>query len=171
MKIAILGGTGKEGSGLAYRWAAAGHEVIIGSRTAEKGEAAEPKPAPSPSGGTSPEPPAPKEPAPPTTSKPARQLVIDTVVLKIGKVEYRNYKKEGEPPKISTQELNIDMTLKDVRGLGSVSRQIAAQVLMRTGLQDIIDKVATEENKKGISETLEKATKAFGELFKKQKSQ
>ena len=40
MKIAILGGTGKEGSGLGYRWAAAGHEVIIGSRTAEKGEAA-----------------------------------------------------------------------------------------------------------------------------------
>ena len=40
MKIAILGGTGKEGSGLGYRWAAAGHEVIIGSRTAEKGAAA-----------------------------------------------------------------------------------------------------------------------------------
>ena len=40
MKIAILGGTGKEGSGLGYRWAAAGHEIIIGSRTAEKGESA-----------------------------------------------------------------------------------------------------------------------------------
>ncbi len=40
MKIAILGGTGKEGSGLGFRWAAAGHEVIIGSRAAEKGEAA-----------------------------------------------------------------------------------------------------------------------------------
>ena len=40
MKIAILGGTGKEGSGLGYRWAAAGHEIIIGSRTAEKGERA-----------------------------------------------------------------------------------------------------------------------------------
>lgn len=37
MKIAILGGTGKEGSGLGYRWAAAGHEIIIGSRSAEKG--------------------------------------------------------------------------------------------------------------------------------------
>ncbi|MGB0387660.1 MAG: NADPH-dependent F420 reductase [Ardenticatenaceae bacterium] len=36
MKIAILGGTGAEGSGLAFRWADAGHEVIIGSRTAEK---------------------------------------------------------------------------------------------------------------------------------------
>ena len=36
MKIAILGGTGAEGSGLAFRWANAGHEVIIGSRTAEK---------------------------------------------------------------------------------------------------------------------------------------
>lgn len=38
MKIAILGGTGPEGSGLGYRWALAGHEVIIGSRQAEKGE-------------------------------------------------------------------------------------------------------------------------------------
>lgn len=30
--IAILGGTGKEGIGLAKRWAAAGHKIIIGSR-------------------------------------------------------------------------------------------------------------------------------------------
>lgn len=37
MKIAILGGTGDEGFGLGYRWAAAGHEVIIGSRKTEKG--------------------------------------------------------------------------------------------------------------------------------------
>ncbi|MEA3336809.1 MAG: NADPH-dependent F420 reductase [Chloroflexota bacterium] len=38
MKIAILGGTGPEGSGLGLRWAARGHQVIIGSRQAEKGE-------------------------------------------------------------------------------------------------------------------------------------
>lgn len=38
--IAILGGTGKEGKGLAYRWARAGYNVIIGSRTAEKAQAA-----------------------------------------------------------------------------------------------------------------------------------
>ncbi len=37
MKIAILGGTGDEGFGLGFRWAAAGHEIIIGSRQAEKG--------------------------------------------------------------------------------------------------------------------------------------
>jgi 8-hydroxy-5-deazaflavin:NADPH oxidoreductase len=30
--IAVLGGTGAEGSGLAFRWARAGHRVIIGSR-------------------------------------------------------------------------------------------------------------------------------------------
>lgn len=36
MKIAILGGTGAEGSGLAFRWAAKGHEVVIGSRSAER---------------------------------------------------------------------------------------------------------------------------------------
>jgi len=38
MKIAILGGTGPEGSGLGFRWAAAGHEIIVGSRLTEKGE-------------------------------------------------------------------------------------------------------------------------------------
>lgn len=38
MKIAILGGTGKEGAGLGYRWAVAGHEIVIGSRSAEKGQ-------------------------------------------------------------------------------------------------------------------------------------
>jgi len=36
--IAVLGGTGKEGGGLALRWAHAGHRVIIGSRTAQRAE-------------------------------------------------------------------------------------------------------------------------------------
>jgi len=39
-KIGILGGTGKEGKGLAYRWAKAGYEIIIGSRQIEKAEVA-----------------------------------------------------------------------------------------------------------------------------------
>ena len=38
MKIAILGGTGQQGPGLALRWAMAGEEVIIGSRTKERAE-------------------------------------------------------------------------------------------------------------------------------------
>lgn len=38
--IAVLGGTGKEGGGLALRWANAGHRVLIGSRTAERAEEA-----------------------------------------------------------------------------------------------------------------------------------
>lgn len=38
--IAILGGTGHEGSGLGLRWAKAGHSIIIGSRTAEKAQTA-----------------------------------------------------------------------------------------------------------------------------------
>ena len=37
-KIAILGGTGNLGYGLAWRWARAGHEVVIGSRVAEKAQ-------------------------------------------------------------------------------------------------------------------------------------
>jgi NADPH-dependent F420 reductase len=37
--LAILGGTGKEGPGLALRWALAGYPVIIGSRQQEKAQA------------------------------------------------------------------------------------------------------------------------------------
>jgi NADPH-dependent F420 reductase len=36
--IAVLGGTGKEGKGLAYRWAKAGYPIIIGSRDPSKAE-------------------------------------------------------------------------------------------------------------------------------------
>jgi NADPH-dependent F420 reductase len=39
MRIGILGGTGKEGAGLGQRWALGGHEVIIGSRDAERARA------------------------------------------------------------------------------------------------------------------------------------
>ena len=38
VKVGILGGTGPQGRGLARRLAAAGHDVIIGSRTAERAE-------------------------------------------------------------------------------------------------------------------------------------
>lgn len=36
--LAVIGGTGAEGSGLALRWARAGADVIIGSRSFDKGE-------------------------------------------------------------------------------------------------------------------------------------
>lgn len=38
--IAIIGGTGKEGKGLAFRWARSGYKIIIGSRQAEKAQSA-----------------------------------------------------------------------------------------------------------------------------------
>lgn len=38
LTLGILGGTGPEGTGLALRWARAGHRIIIGSRQAEKAE-------------------------------------------------------------------------------------------------------------------------------------
>ncbi|MDP2976953.1 MAG: NAD(P)-binding domain-containing protein, partial [Anaerolineales bacterium] len=40
LTLAVLGGTGKEGKGLAYRWAGAGYRVLIGSRTPEKAQTA-----------------------------------------------------------------------------------------------------------------------------------
>ena len=37
MQIGLVGGTGNEGSGLALRWAQAGHQVVIGSRDEVRG--------------------------------------------------------------------------------------------------------------------------------------
>jgi NADPH-dependent F420 reductase len=39
MRIGVVGGTGKEGRGMALRWAHAGHELFIGSRDAERARA------------------------------------------------------------------------------------------------------------------------------------
>jgi NADPH-dependent F420 reductase len=36
LAIALVGGTGKEGRGLASRWARAGHRIVLGSRLAER---------------------------------------------------------------------------------------------------------------------------------------
>lgn len=38
-RIAVVGGTGPQGRGLAYRWARHGHGVVLGSRSAERAEA------------------------------------------------------------------------------------------------------------------------------------
>ena len=38
MRIGIIGGTGREGRGLALRWAGAGHEILIGSRDAARAQ-------------------------------------------------------------------------------------------------------------------------------------
>jgi NADPH-dependent F420 reductase len=38
--IAVLGGTGKEGNGLALRWAHRGYSVVLGSRTADRAQEA-----------------------------------------------------------------------------------------------------------------------------------
>ncbi len=38
--VAVIGGSGKEGRGLAYRLARAGYPVIIGSRSSERAELA-----------------------------------------------------------------------------------------------------------------------------------
>src|SRR5678815_1844632 len=37
-RITIIGGTGDQGKGLALRWARAGFEIVIGSRSAERAE-------------------------------------------------------------------------------------------------------------------------------------
>lgn len=39
-KIAVIGGTGPQGNGLAYRFVKAGHTVVIGSRSSERAEQA-----------------------------------------------------------------------------------------------------------------------------------
>lgn len=37
-RVAVIGGTGPQGKGLGYRFARAGHDIVVGSRAAEKAE-------------------------------------------------------------------------------------------------------------------------------------
>ncbi|HWI42171.1 MAG TPA: NADPH-dependent F420 reductase [Nocardioides sp.] len=37
-RVAVIGGTGPQGKGLGYRFARAGHDIVLGSRAAEKAE-------------------------------------------------------------------------------------------------------------------------------------
>lgn len=46
-EIAIIGGTGEQGFGLALRWAQAGERILIGSRDKDKAERAAQKLRPS----------------------------------------------------------------------------------------------------------------------------
>ena len=36
--VAVIGGTGPQGKGLAYRWARHGHRVVLGSRSPERAQ-------------------------------------------------------------------------------------------------------------------------------------
>ena len=38
--VAVIGGTGPQGKGLAYRWARHGHRVVLGSRSPERAQEA-----------------------------------------------------------------------------------------------------------------------------------
>ncbi len=40
LSVGVLGGTGEQGRGLAFRWSLAGHSVILGSRDAGRAQAA-----------------------------------------------------------------------------------------------------------------------------------
>ena len=48
-KIAVLGGTGDQGGGLALRWSLAGYQVTLGSRSVERASALAGSGTPSPS--------------------------------------------------------------------------------------------------------------------------
>jgi 8-hydroxy-5-deazaflavin:NADPH oxidoreductase len=39
-RIAVIGGTGPQGKGLAYRWARHGHSIVLGSRSSDRAETA-----------------------------------------------------------------------------------------------------------------------------------
>ena len=85
LTIAVLGGTGKEGKGLAYRWAKAGYKVLIGSRSEERAVTAASEIMELAEGSTS---------IVGTTNKEAAQLA-DIVVLTVPLV----------PPKVTTVQM------------------------------------------------------------------
>ena len=102
--------------------------------------------------------------------KPAPQVRIDLLTLKLGTVEVRDYSRGGEKPEVFTYELNVDRRFENVTDLNVVSTVIAAEILNNVGGKLIQDMgKIMEQNKGDLKKTgkdLEKNFKGLLQGFK-----
>ena len=82
------------------------------------------------------EPEEPSEPEEPQKEKKKKELLIDSLKLKIGKVVYKDY--TVNPPKITDYQVNIDDEFEDVNTISLVS-YVTGKALMNTTIAKLAD--------------------------------
>ena len=99
----------------------------------------------------------------PEEKKPAPQVRIDLLTLKLGTVEVRDYSRGGDKPEVFTYELNVDRRFENVTDLNVVSTVIAAEILNNVGGKLIQDMGKIIEQNQG---DLKKTGKELERNFK-----
>lgn len=103
----------------------------------------------------------------PGEKKPAPQVRIDLLTLKLGKVEVRDYSRGGEKPEILTYDLNVDRRFENVTDLNVISTVIAAEILNNVGGKLIQDMgKIMEQNQGDLKKTGKELEKNFKGLLK-----
>lgn len=131
-----------------------------------------PVPAPQPQPGQDPgetagggSPPA-SSPAPmPEEPGPEKQLKIDELHVKIGKFEVRDFSRMREgKPKVRTYEIGWERTFQNVGSIETVVAQITADVLIKGGINEAMEKLKDDEK---LNQSLEKIGKKFNKFLEK----
>ena len=103
----------------------------------------------------------------PGEEKPAPQVRIDLLTLKLGTVEVRDYSRGGEKPEVFTYDLNVDRTFENVTELNVISTVIAAEILNNVGGKLIQDMgKIMEQNQGDLKKTGKELEKNFKGLLK-----
>ena len=103
----------------------------------------------------------------PEEKKPALQVRIDLLTLKLGKVEVRDYSRGGEKPEVLTYDLNVDRRFENVTDLNVISTVIAAEILGNVGGKLIQDMgKIMEQNQGDLKKTGKELEKNFKGLLK-----
>lgn len=96
------------------------------------------------------------------TGKPAKKMRIDVLTVRLGTVEVRDYTGGGDKPVVSTYELNVDQTLRDVTDLSDVGVMVSAAIVGNIGAKVLGDVGKELQKHQG---DFDKAAKGIGDAL------
>ena len=102
-------------------------------------------------------------------AKKSRDLQIDELNLKIGKLIYKDYSMPGEPS-VSEYNINIDSRYKNIKNANQIIKLIVARAVINTAVENLLDvreldDIASDKLKTG-KEVLEKTVNEIKDIFK-----
>jgi len=102
-------------------------------------------------------------------AKKSRDLQIDELNLKIGKVIYKDYSTSGEPS-VSEYNINIDSRYKNIKNANQIIKIIVAKAVINTAIETLLDfrefdDIASDGLEKG-SDAIKKTVDELKDIFK-----
>lgn len=107
----------------------------------------------------------------PKQEKPARRIRVDTLALKIGRVEMRRYREGESRPEVKTYDVNFERIATDVTDLQTINAMIIAGVIETVGGQALRGLGRVFEKSEGdlekVGEAIQKAADKLTERLRR----